>query len=51
MLQSTSPGHSGVLTCEKETLEKIREFKTSVCLLLLLCESLKKVTFILERNN
>ena len=40
MLQSTSPGHSGVLTCEKETLEKIREFKTSVCLLL--CVSLQK---------
>ena len=49
MLQSTSPGHSGVLTCEKETLEKIREFKTSVCLLLLCVSPPKKVTFIFRK--
>ena len=48
MLQSTSPGHSGVLTCEKETLEKIREFKTSVCLLLCVSPP-KKVTFIFRK--
>ena len=33
---------------KKETLEKIREFKTSVCVY---CVSPKKVTFIIEKFN